>query len=542
MKTMLTGADFCAMIHGASTAIALETQHINDLNVFPVPDGDTGTNMSLTMSAGATEIQKKQPATVTAAADVAASALLRGARGNSGVILSLLFRGLSKGLKDMQEVDTLAFANALQEGVGAAYKAVMKPAEGTMLTVSRVASAAAVEFAEANSDFFALFEHTIAVGYDALALTIEQNPVLKKAGVVDAGAKGYLFILEGMLKALRGEEITAATHLVSVKPIQVDAADFSSFHEEEINFDYCTEFIVARENEKDPNALRGFLDAIGDSLVVVEDDEIIKVHVHTDDPLRALTEGFTYGRLLNVKIENMRDQHAEMAADKAPEIAVPEKPFGFVAVSAGEGLTDVFSDLGVDFIVTGGQTMNPSTDEILNAIHSVPAETVFVLPNNKNIILASQQAVELSEKNVMILPTKTVPQGISALLAVNPEAGVDENFGAMTTAYQSVRTAQITFAARDSDFDGHDIKAGEFLALSDDGLLGSAADFDAILEMTVASFAAHAPEFIMLYYGEGVSEDEANATAAKITATLPAAEVAVIYGGQPVYSYMISAE
>ena len=542
MKKQLTGRDFCAMVEGASKAISLEKQQINDLNVFPVPDGDTGTNMTLTMQSPIAELQKKNPQTVGEAAEVTASALLRGARGNSGVILSLLFRGLSKGLKGQTEASALDFASAMCEGVDAAYKAVMKPAEGTMLTVSRVASQAALDFAKHNACIEETLKHTIKIGYDALALTIEQNPVLKKAGVIDAGGKGYLIILEGMLKALTGIEIVASGEVVA-KPMIADAADFSVYDEGEINFEYCTEFIIDRETDKDPDALRGFLDAIGDSLVLIDDEEVIKVHVHTDDPLRALSEAITYGRLMNVKIENMRDQMLEKQAESVEDvIAKAEKPLGFVAVSAGAGLSEVFSDLGVDAIVTGGQTMNPSTDDLLKAIHSVPAETVFVLPNNKNIFLAASQAVPLAEKKVEIIPTKDVAQGVSALLALNPDASVAENLEGMTEAMKRVHTAQITYAARDSEFDGHDIKAGQHLALYDGALLGSSDDFDSILEQATTALSQTNPEFIMLYYGEGVTEEKAEEAAAKITAQIANAEVSVINGGQPVYYFMISAE
>ena len=542
MKIQLTGRDFCAMIEGAAKAIALEKQQINDLNVFPVPDGDTGTNMTLTMQSGITEIQKKSPKTVGEAAEVTASALLRGARGNSGVILSLLFRGLSKGLKDLDEATSLVFAASMCEGVDAAYKAVMKPAEGTMLTVSRVASQAALDFAAENACIEETLRHTIKIGYDALAKTIDQNPVLKKAGVVDAGGKGYLIILEGMLKALMGVEIVASGEVVT-KPNLSDAADFGAFDEEEFNFEYCTEFIIDRETDKDPAILRDFLNTMGDSFVFIDDEEVIKVHIHTDDPVRVLGDAIVYGRLLNVKIENMRDQMLAKQAEQAEEgVAAPEKPLGFVAVSAGAGLSEVFRDLGVDALVTGGQTMNPSTDELLKAIHSVPAETVFVLPNNKNIFLAASQAVPLAEKRVEIIPTKDVAQGVSALLALDPDSGIEENLTSMLTAMKRVHTAQITYAARDSEFDGHDIKAGQHLALYNGALLGSSDDFDQILEQSTAALAQMNPEFIMLYYGEGVTEEKAEEAAAKITKQIPSAEVSVINGGQPVYYFMISAE
>lgn len=542
MRVTLSGQDFCAMIEGAALAIAIDKQHINDLNVFPVPDGDTGTNMTLTMGAGAAEIKKKQPATVGQAAEVTASALLRGARGNSGVILSLLFRGLSKKLKELDVADAKTFAGALTDGVDAAYKAVMKPAEGTMLTVSRVASAAAKEFAASEADVELVLEHTIKVGYEALALTIDQNPVLKKAGVIDAGGKGYLIILEGMLKALRGEEIVGGDGVDLMA--EDGGTNFADFDHEDITFTYCTEFIIGRETTKDPAGLRSFLDPLGDSLVVVDDDEIIKVHVHTDEPGRVLTEALTYGGLITVKIENMREQHAEMAgsAGKQNGLAKPEKVRGVVAVSAGAGLEAVLADLGVDQVVTGGQTMNPSTDEIAQAIDAVPAETVYVLPNNKNIILAAQQAIPLAKKNVVLVPTKTVPQGVAALMSFDPEADDDTNLAAMGEAVGRVRTIQITYASRDSEFDGQPIKEGEFLALIESSILCSGKDFDTVLEKTIDAIGAEGPEFVTLFYGKDVDEAAANDCATAIGAKVPDAEVMVVDGGQPVYYYMISVE
>ena len=543
MKTTISGGDFCAMLSNASAAIFAEKQMLNDLNVFPVPDGDTGTNMNLTMGAGAAELKKKRPETVGRAAEVAASALLRGARGNSGVILSLLFRGLSKGLKGLAEADAPAFAAAMTEGVEAAYKAVMKPAEGTMLTVSRVASAAAVERAAVEADVELVLEHAIEIGYEALADTIEQNPVLKKAGVVDSGGKGYLIILEGMLKALRGEVIQVEEEVETA-----ETADFASFDEGDITFTYCTEFIVGRENRKDPDILRNRLDKKGDSVVVVDDEEIIKVHVHTDQPGNVLTEALAYGGLLTVKIENMREQHAQAAEaagakkESTPKVAPPEKPLGVVAVSAGEGMASVFFDLGVDGIITGGQTMNPSTDDILKAINATPAETVYVLPNNKNIIMAAQQTAPLTEKRVVVLPTKTVPQGISALLAMDPSLCEEENLKAMEAAIAQVKTAQITYASRDSEFDGTPIRAGQYLALLENALLCSDDDFSALFQKTVAAFEDSDPSFITVFYGENVEAASVAGCVDVLSKKFPKAEVTAIYGGQPVYYYMISVE
>jgi len=552
MKIKLSGRDFCAMIEGGSAAIAIEKQQINDLNVFPVPDGDTGTNMTLTMGASVTELRKKNPTTVGQAAEVTAAALLRGAGGNSGVILSLLFRGISKGLKEMEEADAKVLAKAMVDGVDAAYKAVMKPAEGTMLTVSRVASSAALECAAKETDVELVLEHAITVGYEALAQTIEQNPVLKKAGVIDAGGKGYLIILDGMLRALRGETISVPD-APAAAPATEPAAEFVPINPEDITFTYCTEFIIQRINQRDPNLLRGLLDSIGDSAVVVDDEELIKVHVHTDDPGRALTEGLLYGSLHNIKIDNMREQHAESnwaqssaspaaVPEESHHVAPPEMSVGIVAVSAGAGMEAVFRDLGVHNIVTGGQTMNPCTDEIVRAIDAVPAETVYVFPNNKNIILAAQQAVPLAAKEVVVVPTKTIPQGVAALLAFDPEADAAANLAAMGESAARVKTAQITYAARDSDFDGHHIREGEYLALFDNNIVGHAAEFDHVLEKTIDAIALHNPEFMNIFYGEDVTEATADRCAAAIAARVPNAEITVLNGGQPVYYFMISVE
>jgi len=531
------------MFEGGAAAIAIEKQLINDLNVFPVPDGDTGTNMTLTMGAGVTELQKKQPTTVGQAAEVTASALLRGARGNSGVILSLLFRGLSKGLKDMEKADAKSFAAAMVDGVDAAYKAVMKPAEGTILTVSRITSNAAIESAANEADVELVLEYAIAVGYKALAKTIDQNPVLKKAGVVDAGGKGYLLILEGMLRALRGEEIGAP----DLSAMDVHTVDFSDFDHEDITFTYCTEFLINRENKRDPHALRLLLDEMGDSLVVVDDDELIKVHVHTDDPGKALSEALPYGGLMNIKIENMRLQHAEAAGEQQggetpPAVAAPEKPVGIMVVSAGPGMEAVFRDLGADQLVTGGQTMNPCTEEIVRAVNQVPAETVYVFPNNKNIILAAQQAIPLCEKHVVVVPTHSIPQGVAALLVFDPGADEATNTAAMGAATAAVKTIQVTYAARDADFDGHNILEGQFLALQDNAILTHANDWGFVLDKITAAVSESGPEFITIFYGEDVDETDAEACAKALRRVNPGAEITVIKGGQPVYFYMISVE
>ena len=557
MNELITGALFKRMVLHGAAAITAQKQAINDLNVFPVPDGDTGTNMSMTIGTAVTELRKSEPATVDKAAAVTASALLRGARGNSGVILSLLFRGLSKGLKGMETAGAAAFAAAMQEGVSAAYKAVMKPAEGTVLTVSRLAAKRAVDtVAEGETDIEKVLEEALKEGWDALAQTTDMNPVLKKAGVVDAGGKGYLLILEGMLAELRGELMPEVTEDAQTQ----DKADFAALSEEDITFTFDTVFIVRKTVDKSLESFRAYLNSIGDSLVIGEDDETFKVHVHTDIPGAALTEAQKYGTLELAKIENMRTQaedlaagrqaqstddldavEAELEAPAAP--AAPEKPYGFLAVCAGDGLAAVFRDLGADGVVSGGQTMNPSTESILEGVEKIPAETVFVLPNNGNIIMAAQQCDALTEKHVVVIPTKTVPQGITAMMNVDFEApDADSIADAMNASLSTVTTAQITYAARNSDFDGFDIKEGDYLALEEGKLFGTDSSLDVLLEKLAADAVERSAGFISLYFGEDVSEEEAQKAAQVFEDRCPDAEVAVLSGGQPVYYYIISME
>ena len=559
MHDTINGAMFKEMLLFGTVSIAQAQQAINDLNVFPVPDGDTGTNMSLTIQTAAQELKKIEPATVDQAASVTASALLRGARGNSGVILSLLFRGIAKELKGCKEADGAAFAAALQEGVAAAYNAVMKPAEGTILTVSRLAAERAVNAAEEHNSVEYVIEQAIAQGEITLAQTTDMNPVLKKAGVVDAGGKGFLLILGGMLSALRGEERPELT-----EENAQEKADFAMLNEEDITFTFDTVFIV-RKSGRSIEPFRRFLDGIGDSLVIGEDDEAFKVHVHTDIPGEALTEAQKYGTLELAKIENMRTQAQQLAsggkaqstddldaieeelenaeAEDSTEEAAPEKDYGFLAVCAGDGLAGVFTDLGADGVISGGQTMNPSTESILKEIRKVPAHTVFVLPNNKNIIMAAQQCATLTEKKVIVIPTASVPQGISAMMAVDPDAESAEVIEkAMTDAAQCVATAQITYAARNSDFDGFDIHEGDYLALLDGKLLGTDRDVSALLENLSDVAAERDAEFITVFYGEDVSEEDAQKASAVFTRRCPDAEISLIRGGQPVYYYMISVE
>ena len=562
MTQTIDAAAFQQMVIHAAAAISAQKQLINDLNVFPVPDGDTGTNMSLTISAAAAELKKKQCATVGEAAQTAASALLRGARGNSGVILSLLFRGIAKSLKDRETIDGRDLAIALDFGVAAAYKAVMKPAEGTILTVSRLAAAQAAAAAREGNAAESVLEAAIREGQEALADTINQNPVLKKAGVVDAGGKGFLVILQGMLDSLRGEPMPQ----VEEESAPADKADFVAMAAEDITFAFDTVFIVRKHTEEvDLEPFRTYLNSIGDSLVIGEDDTAFKVHVHTNTPGAALTESQKYGTLELAKIENMRTQADDLAAGKhvqstddleaveaeleagadggAPVKAAPEKKYGFVAVCAGQGLEAVFRDLGVDGVISGGQTMNPSTEDILREVDKTPAEIVYVLPNNKNIIMAAEQCVRLCEdKRVVVLPSKTVPQGISAMLAVDLDAQEEDNTQAMTEALQNVHTAEVTYAARDSDFGGFTIKQGDYLALEEHQLFGTDQDLDTLLTRL-----AQAPEhqdagFITIFYGEDVTEEQAQKAADIFTEACPSAEINLLPGGQPVYYYMISAE
>ena len=563
MRQTIDAAAFQQMVIHAAAAISVEKQQVNDLNVFPVPDGDTGTNMSLTIAAAAGEMKKKSYDTVGQAAQATASALLRGARGNSGVILSLLFRGFAKAIKDRETMDGRDLAIALDFGVAAAYKAVMKPAEGTILTVSRMAAARAAGTAREDNCAEAVLAAAIEEGQAALADTVNQNPVLKKAGVVDAGGKGFLIILQGMLDQLQGKPMP---ELGGEEP-EEEKADFVALSAEEITFAFDTVFIVRKPSPHvNLEPFRTYLNGIGDSLVIGEDDEAFKVHVHTNIPGAALTEAQKYGTLELAKIENMRTQAEDLAAGRhvqstddleaveeelenqgcapaQPVKAAPEKEYGYVAVCAGAGLEAVFRDLGVDGIISGGQTMNPSTEDILREIDRTPAHVVYVLPNNKNIIMAAEQCVRLCEdKTVVVVPTKTVPQGIAAMLAVDPDAGREELTQIMTEAAQRVRTAEITYAARDSDFDGFAIKEGDYLALMEHQLFGTDRDLDALLDRLARSEDIQSAEFLSIFYGEDVTEEQAQEAAQKFTDACPNAEVNLLPGGQPVYYYMISAE
>ena len=566
MNEQITGALFKRMVLHGAAVITAQKQAINDLNVFPVPDGDTGTNMSMTIGTAVTELRKSEPATVEQAASVTASALLRGARGNSGVILSLLFRGFAKAVKDKDTIDGRDLAIALDFGVAAAYKAVMKPAEGTILTVSLLTAARAADAArQTPNDPEAVLEAAIAEGQLALEHTTEMNPVLKKAGVVDAGGKGFLVILQGMLDSLRGVPMPEGDGEGEAKV--ESKTDYAAIAAEEITFTFDTVYVVRKAKEDvDLMPLRAYLSSIGDSLVIGEDDETFKVHVHTDIPGVALTESQKYGTLELAKIENMRTQHDDLAAgrhvqstddldqiekelegngtveDSQRHVAAPEKKYGFIAVCAGDGIASVFRDLGCDGIISGGQTMNPSTESILDAIDRTPAEVVFVLPNNKNIIMAAQQCQHLSDKQIVVIPSASVPQGMAAMLAVDTESGTEAIETAMNEAIARVITAQITYAARDSDIDGFAIKAGEYLALKENNLFGSDTDIAVLLEKLADTAKEQDDEFITMFYGSDVSEEDAQKAEAIFAAACPDAEVSLLPGGQPVYYYIISIE
>ena len=561
MREYLDAAVFKDMILCADAALAENTQQINELNVFPVPDGDTGTNMGLTMNEAAAQLRKKEFYAVDAVADCVAGALLRGARGNSGVILSLLFRGISRRLKGMETVGAKEFAAAMEDGVDAAYKAVMKPAEGTILTVARMASAAAVEYARKGTDIEELLETALRIGSEALDNTVNQNPVLQKAGVVDAGGKGYIVIFTAMLACLRGE-IKAPTAAVQAGAAANESSAFDMFGTDEITYAFDTVYIVRKhEPNVDLTPLRAYLSSIGDSLVIGEDDEAFKVHVHTNIPGEALTKSQQYGTLELAKIENMRTQYDDIMAGRKAQTtddlekveqelestdelhAAPTKRYGIVAVCAGEGIANLFRELGADTIVTGGQTMNPSTADIIKEINRTPAEIVFVLPNNKNIIMAAEQSIPLCEdKTVVVIPTKTIPQGITAMLSFDPDSEVSDIVETLTESLESVHTAQVTYAARDSDFDGYAIHAGEYLALLDGKLIGSFTEMPSMLDKMSEAFEELKPEIITVYYGEDVSGEDAETTAKALEKAFPDAEVTVVNGGQPVYYYMISVE
>lgn len=535
-----------AIISGANNIIN-NKESVDELNVFPVPDGDTGTNMSMTIRNAVAELNMlSDSVTVETVAQTAASAMLRGARGNSGVILSLLFRGLSKGLAGKHEATVEDYCNALKLGAEAAYKSVMKPTEGTILTVARVAAEKAND--AQCKDFAELFDVLTTAAKETLDQTPEMLPVLKKAGVVDAGGMGYYTILKGMASVIcDGVMISAKEETATEKAVVTNAA---GTFETDIEFTYCTEFIVVKSDvNKDATKLRAFLESIGDCVVVVDDDSIIKVHVHTEHPGKALEEGILYGSLINLKIENMKEQHkgaaakAEMQKKQKLAPAEPVKDFGFVSVTSGAGLEDLFKDLGVDVIVRGGQTMNPSTEDILEAINATPARNIFVLPNNKNIIMAAEQAVKLTDRNVIVLQTRTIPQGITAMLAFDESSDFSTNGVNMTKALDNVGSGSITFAVRDSDFEGKQIKKGEILAMENGKLAFVEKDVTKALIKITKKLIRSGSSYITIIYGSDVTDETAQAAFEALRAKISDdIEIVLVNGGQPVYYYLISVE
>ena len=562
---MILGSQLKNAIISGSNNIAKHKKQVNDMNIFPVPDGDTGTNMSMTIGAAASELPAfDDDAPAGAVAKKAASLMLRGARGNSGVILSLLFRGISKGLEGKDEASAQDLVDALDIGVDEAYKAVMKPTEGTMLTVARVAAERAREALENGSDDpVAVWDAACIGAAEALEQTPELLPVLKRAGVVDAGGQGVLLIFEGMLSVFRGGIIIEAG--LSEEEKAQETAEFfrnvAAEFDSEINFTYCTEFVVGRDPEiqKDPLDLRLFLETIGDCVVVVDDDEIIKTHVHTENPGDALQAALQYGQLLTVKIENMKEQHRKAAEEnqaqkaaqpaskeekKALEPQAPTEELGFISVAAGDGLKSLFTDLGCANVVSGGQTMNPSTEDILEAVLATPAKKVFVLPNNKNIILAAEQTIPLAtDREVIVLPTRTIPQGLSAMLAFDPDASAEENKEAMMEAAGNVDTGLVTFAARDSEFDGHNIRHGDILGLKNGKLEYIEKDPVSACVRVARSFTHKHTSFITLIYGEGITQEQAEEAKRILSGKISSdVEITLVEGGQPVYYFIISVE
>lgn len=550
---MLKGKLFRDSLISAGISIENNRRRVDELNVYPVPDGDTGTNMSMTMSAAARELELADDnITVSQAADIAASALLRGARGNSGVILSLLFRGFSKGFAGLETADCIHIAKAMEIGVEAAYKSVMNPTEGTVLTVARKAAERAEEIAEYSGSIQSFWNEICIAAQEALERTPEQLPVLKKAGVVDAGGQGLVIIYRAMLDVFSGNGIAKKS---DKKPVArtFEVTDNSAENEEEIKYSYCTEYIIEKKTGcKDAFILRAYLETIGDCVVVVEDDEIIKVHVHTDNPGLAIQKALEFGRFVNdpkPKIENMKIQHEmrvkdEKITNRQEFVPIrPEKDFGFVAVAAGHGLEEMFKDLGADCIIKGGQTMNPSTDDILKAIHATPARTVFVLPNNKNIIMAAEQAVNLADRNVCVLPTRTIPQGISALMAFDESNTFTDNRMEMIKAIERVSTGQVTFAARDSEYEGHNIKKGEIMAFNNGKLQFAEKDVNKAAYKLAKKMTKSDTSYITVIYGADVTEEQAESLIESLEAKLGSKiEIMLVNGGQPVYYYIISVE
>lgn len=553
---MITGLLFRDSIISAANNISNSRQAVDALNVFPVPDGDTGTNMSMTITAAAKEMATlADDCTIEEASSKCASALLRGARGNSGVILSLIFRGFSKGFRGLESAGAKDLANALKEGVDAAYKAVMKPTEGTILTVVRLASEAAQEMAKIQDDPLEVGFAALTAAKEALAKTPELLPVLKKSGVVDAGGQGLVLVFEGMESVWRNGVIVQPLDGSGVTPVSMPSKSTVANASDDIKFGYCSEFLIEKNDsakEKDPLKLRAYLESIGDCVVVVDDSSIIKVHVHSNEPGNVIQAGLKYGQLINIKIDNMRYQHANADVGVKdgekpvePEVCEPENEYGFVAVCAGSGLEELFSDIGADTIVSGGQTMNPSTDDILSAIEKTPAKVVYVLPNNKNIIMAAEQAGPMAkDRDVRVLPTKTIPQGISAMLSFDETASADENQMNMISAFENVETAQVTFAARDSEVDGKPIKKGEIMGLCNGKIkfIGESVT-DIAIKSTQKLFKKGEHSLITIIFGEGASEEDATIVEEALSKKFGNdVEISIVNGNQPIYYFIISVE
>ena len=553
---MITGLLFRDSIISAANNISNSRQAVDALNVFPVPDGDTGTNMSMTITAAAKEMATlADDCTIDEASSKCASALLRGARGNSGVILSLIFRGFSKGFRGLESAGAKDLANARKEGVDAAYKAVMKPTEGTILTVVRLASEAAQEMAKIQDDPLEVGFAALTAAKEALAKTPELLPVLKKAGVVDAGGQGLVLVFEGMESVWRNGVIVQPLDGSGVTPVSMPSKSTVANASDDIKFGYCSEFLIEKNDsakEKDPLKLRAYLESIGDCVVVVDDSSIIKVHVHSNEPGNVIQAGLKYGQLINIKIDNMRYQHANADVGVKdgekpvePEVCEPENEYGFVAVCAGSGLEELFSDIGADTIVSGGQTMNPSTDDILSAIEKTPAKVVYVLPNNKNIIMAAEQAGPMAkDRDVRVLPTKTIPQGISAMLSFDETASADENQMNMISAFENVETAQVTFAARDSEVDGKPIKKGEIMGLCNGKIkfIGESVT-DIAIKSTQKLFKKGEHSLITIIFGEGASEEDAAIVEEALSKKFGNdVEISIVNGNQPIYYFIISVE
>lgn len=551
---MLTGKMFRDGVISAANNIANSRKSVDALNIFPVPDGDTGTNMSMTIGAAAKEMAVlPDTCSIGEAASKCASALLRGARGNSGVLLSLIFRGFSKGFKELEEADGKDVAKAFELGVKAAYKAVMKPTEGTILTVVRKASEAATELSKTVNDPMEVAFSAMMAAKEALAETPNQLPVLKQAGVVDAGGQGLVLIFEGFHSVFANGVIVQPLEAPQESANQESKSTVAAASDD-IEFGYCSEFLIEKAKdakEKDPLKLRAFLESIGDCVVVVDDTDIIKVHVHSNEPGNVIQAALKYGQLINIKIDNMRYQHrnAQEGADEAKsevklEPVSPDNEYGFVAVCAGNGLSELFKDIGADVVVSGGQTMNPSTDDILNAVKATPAKTVFVLPNNKNIIMAAEQAARLAEgRKVVVLQTKTIPQGISAMLMFDEEADADKNALAMTQAAESVQTALVTFAARDSEVEGVPVKKGEIMGLCNGKIRFVGADkVDIAFKAASKLIKKYQGEIVTLIYGEESAEEEAEALKQRLEEKFSDLEISIVNGGQPIYYFIISVE